>query len=273
MLDLKEWEQSLSEQQPIILKKKRGRKPKPGSPKQYFTYETEQAIIRYNSLDISHEEKNFIFEKYIHKAIKKLAYFTARSYTLFYDKRFTIEDMEDELYLFIFDNLHRYMPEKKSKAFSYFSTISKHHSKHISEDNFNLNKASDDVEDNMNLFERKIDLSYRINENLKREGDLPQQTVYKKVTDFIRDKIENDNALKELDRQVGYAIIMIIENHSYLTEPSEYRPSIHLMNISIIDMIMEITGEKEKKEAIKKSIKKFKEIYLIMKSEIKENSN
>jgi hypothetical protein len=257
-----------------VKKTRRGRKAKPGSVKEYFTDATERAIIKYNSPDCSLEEKNEIYEKEIHKALKKLAYFTAKSYFLYFSKRYTIEDMENDLLIFAFNNLHMFNPEKinkhgvKSKAFSYFSTICKNEAKHISERNFNQDKSSDDVIDNLDLFERDLSLSYNINENLDEDNDNNYvKIVFLGLCKEIKNKIETDKCLKEIDVNIGYSLISIIENFKYINEPTESKMSLFFINNKVIDMICEITNNKYKKQEIKKSLKGFKCLY----SKLKED--
>jgi hypothetical protein len=251
-----------------VKKGRRGRKAKPGSIKEYFTDVTEKAIVKYNSLDCSLEEKNEIYDKEIHKALKKLAYFTAKSYFLYFSKRYSIEDMENDLLIFAFNNLHMFNPEKinkkgvKSKAFSYFSTICKNEAKHISERNFNQDKSSDDVVENIDLFERNLSLSYNINEDLEDDNDNNYiKIVFLALCKEIKNKIENDKTLKEIDVNVGYSLISIIENFKYINEPTESKMSLFFINNRVIDMICEITNNKYKKQEIKKSLKVFKSLY------------
>jgi hypothetical protein len=255
-------------------KSRRGRKAKPGSIKEYFTDGTEKAIIRYNSPDFSLEEKNEIYEKEIHKALKKLAYFTAKSYFLYFSKRYSIEDMENDLLIFAFNNLHMFNPEKinkhgvKSKAFSYFSTICKNEAKHISERNFNQDKSSDDVVENLNFFERNLSLSYKINENLDENLDTNYiKIVFLGICNEIKNKIETDKTIKEIDVNIGYSLINIIENFKYINEPTESKMSLFFINNRVIDMICEITDNKYKKQDIKKSLKTFKSLYTKLKED------
>lgn len=252
----------------IVKGNKRGRKAKPGSVKEYFTEITEKAIIRYNSPDCSLEEKNLLYESTIHKALKKLAYFTAKTYFLYFSKRYTIEDMENDLLIFAFNNLHMFNPEKlnkkgvKSKAFSYFSTICKNEAKHISEKNFNQDKTSDDVIENIDIFERDLSLSYNINETLEDDVDNNYiKSVFLAMCGEIKNKIENDKCLKEIDVNVGYSLISIIENFKYINEPTESKMSLFFINNRVIDMVCEITDNRYKKQDIKKSIKSFKSVY------------
>lgn len=255
-------------------KGRRGRKAKPGSVKEYFTDATERAIIKYNSPDCSLDEKNEIYEREIHRALKKLAYFTAKSYFLYFSKRYSIEDMENDLLIFAFNNLHMFNPEKinkkglKSKAFSYFSTICKNEAKHISERNFNQDKCSDDVVENIDLFERDLSLSYEINENLEENTDNNYiKIVFWGMCNEIKNKIETDKALKEIDVNVGYSLISIIENFRYINEPTESKMSLFFINNRVIDMICEITENRYKKQDIKKSLKSFKCLYSKLKDD------
>jgi hypothetical protein len=258
----------------VVKKGRRGRKAKPGSVKEYFTDATEKAIIKYNSPYCSLEEKNEIYEKEIHKALKKLAYFTAKSYFLYFSKRYSIEDMENDLLIFAYNNLHMFNPEKinkngvKSKAFSYFSTICKNEAKHISERNFNQDKTSDDIVENIEIFERNINLSYEINENLEEDIDNNYiRIVFFGLCTEIKTKIETDKNLKEIDINIGYSLISIIENFKYINEPTESKMSLFFLNNKVVDMICELTESRYKKQDIKKSLKSFKCIYKKLKDD------
>jgi hypothetical protein len=258
----------------VVKKGRRGRKAKPGSVKEYFTDATEKAIIKYNSPHSSLEEKNEIYEKEIHKALKKLAYFTAKSYFLYFSKRYSIEDMENDLLIFAYNNLHMFNPEKinkngvKSKAFSYFSTICKNEAKHISERNFNQDKTSDDIVENIEIFERNVNLSYEINENLEEDNDNNYiRIVFFGLCTEVKNKIETDKNLKEIDINVGYSLISIVENFKYINEPTESKMSLFFLNNKVVDMICELTEGRYKKQDIKKSLKSFKCIYKKLKDD------
>jgi hypothetical protein len=182
--------------------------------------------------------------------------------------------MENDLLVFAFNNLHMFNPEKinkhgvKSKAFSYFSTICKNEAKHISERNFNQDKTSDDVIENIDLFERDINLSYQINENLDEDNDLNYiKIVFFGLCNEIKIKIETEKTLKDIDVNVGYSLISIIENFKYINEPTESKKTLFLINNRVIDMICEITNNKYKKQDIKKSIKSFKMTYKKLKDD------
>jgi hypothetical protein len=156
----------------------------------------------------------------------------------------------------------------KSKAFSYFSTICKNEAKHISERNFNQDKSSDDIIENLDLFERNLSLSYELKENLDDDNDNNYiKIVFFGLCNEIKNKIESDKTLKEIDVNVGYSLISIIENFKYINEPTESKMSLFFINNRVIDMICEITNNKYKKPDIKKSLKSFKHVYKKLKDD------
>jgi hypothetical protein len=118
------------------------------------------------------------------------------------------------------------------------------------------------VVENIDLFERNLSLSYEINENLEEDIDVNYiKIVFFGLCTEIKNKIETDKTLKEIDVNVGYSLISIIENFKYINEPTESKMSLFFINNRVIDMICEITNNKYKKQDIKKSIKSFKCVY------------
>ncbi len=92
--------------------------------KNYFTKETEQAIIRYNNEE-DPEIREKIFREEIYKPLDKLAENIINRFKFPYiDYQFA--DVKDQVVSFIVLNLHKYA-ENKGKAFSYFSVIAKNY--------------------------------------------------------------------------------------------------------------------------------------------------
>jgi hypothetical protein len=77
----------------------------------------------------------------------------------------------------------------------------------------------------------------------------------------IKNRIESDKTLKEIDVNIGYSLISIIENFKYINEPTESKMSLFFINNKVTDMICEITNNRYKKQEIKKSLKSFKCLY------------
>jgi len=100
----------------IVPKKKKGI--------QYFTQETEDAIVRYNkSIDPVEREK--IYHRYIHYAFFKLTENIIHTFKFYYTEVENIEDLQHEVITFLLSKMHLYDQTKGSKAYSYFGTIVK----------------------------------------------------------------------------------------------------------------------------------------------------
>ena len=88
----------------------------------YFTQEHEDAIIAYNN-STDPRERTILYGKYIQPAFNEMVdkiVFTYKFTTLP-----NIEDLREECKIYLTTILHKYNPDKGSKAFSYFSVITK----------------------------------------------------------------------------------------------------------------------------------------------------
>lgn len=100
----------------IVKKKKKN--------KNYFTQETENAIILYNKTnDI--DEKNKIFSNEIYYPFFKLSQNIIHTFKFYYTDSNTIEDVQNELIEFLRNKLSGYNESLGFKAYSYFGMISK----------------------------------------------------------------------------------------------------------------------------------------------------
>ena len=99
-----------------VKKKKRG--------VQYFTQETEDAIILYN-LTSDSEIRSRIYNSKIHYAFFKLTENIIHTFKFYYTEVDNIEDLQHEVITFLLSKIHLFKPEKGAKAFSYFGTIAK----------------------------------------------------------------------------------------------------------------------------------------------------
>lgn len=104
---------------------KRGtvRKRKPKESIQYFTSDTEEAILEYlrtkNTI-----KRNQIFNDRINYAFHKLAENIIHTFKFYYTEVNTIDELKHEVVAFLLEKLHLYKQEK-GKAYSYFGTIAK----------------------------------------------------------------------------------------------------------------------------------------------------
>jgi hypothetical protein len=106
----------------VVEKKSRGRKPK---NKQYFTKETEDAILLYNTLtnDI---DRNRLYDAQIKYPFDKLVENIIHTFK-FYHFDVPYEDVKHEVVAFLNEKIHKYVDPSKGKAFSYFSIIAKNY--------------------------------------------------------------------------------------------------------------------------------------------------
>jgi len=104
--------------------------------KQYFTKETENAILLYNSIEDEYE-RNKVYQEHIKYPFEKLVENIIHTFK-FYHFDVPYEDVNHEVVAFLNEKIHKYTDPNKGKAFSYFSIIAKNYL--IVHNNANYNK-------------------------------------------------------------------------------------------------------------------------------------
>ena len=99
-------------------------KRSPKKPNVYFTQQTEDAIVLYNSLE-DDIQKNILYTQKIHPAFYKLAEIMIHRFK-FYNFDVSHEDVKHEVIAFLHEKINKYKAEN-GKAFSYFSIVAKNH--------------------------------------------------------------------------------------------------------------------------------------------------
>lgn len=101
-------------------------KKKKGRPRKnfYFTQETEDAIVLYNSL-IDPEEKSKLYQQKIHYAFNRLTEAITHRFKFYQTDVDYIEQLHHDVETFLLSKIHLFNPERGSKAYSYFGTIAK----------------------------------------------------------------------------------------------------------------------------------------------------
>ena len=92
--------------------------------KNYFTQETENAIVAYN-LSEDYSERSQIYDEKIHYAFFKLTQNIIHTFKFYYTEVENIEDLQHEIIIFLLSKIHRFDPSNGAKAYSYFGTIVK----------------------------------------------------------------------------------------------------------------------------------------------------
>ena len=106
----------------MIQKRKRRKKSK-----NYFTQETEDYIVKYNSLDPveDSEERSKIYETHVHYAFFKLTQNIIHTFKFYHTEVSNLEHLQHEIITFLLSKIHLFDPTRGAKAYSYFGTIVK----------------------------------------------------------------------------------------------------------------------------------------------------
>ena len=92
--------------------------------KNYFTQETEDAIVLYNNTaDAAVRSK--IYEDKIHYAFFKLTQNIIHTFKFYHTEVDDLEHLQHEIIIFLLSKIHLFDPSKGAKAYSYFGTIVK----------------------------------------------------------------------------------------------------------------------------------------------------
>ena len=97
------------------------RRPK---SKNYFTQETDKAIVLYNNT-ADFELRSKIYESEIHYPFFKLTENIIHTFKFYYTEVDRIEHLQHEIITFLLSKIHLFDPSRGAKAYSYFGTIVK----------------------------------------------------------------------------------------------------------------------------------------------------
>jgi hypothetical protein len=117
-------------------------KRSPKKPNIYFTQETEDAIVLYNTMEDDFQ-RNLIYTKKIHPAFYKLAEIMIHRFK-FYNFDVSHEDVKHEVVSFLHEKITKYKAEN-GKAFSYFSIVAKNYLIAENNKNYYHYKRSQDI--------------------------------------------------------------------------------------------------------------------------------
>ena len=101
-------------------------KKKKGRPRKnfYFTQDTEDAIVLYNTL-IDTDAKSKLYEDRIHYAFNRLTEAITHRFKFYETDVDYIEQLHHDVETFLLSKIHLFNPDRGSKAYSYFGTIAK----------------------------------------------------------------------------------------------------------------------------------------------------
>jgi hypothetical protein len=90
----------------------------------YFTQDTEDAIVLYNNTSDS-EKRSKIYEARIHYAFFKLTENIIHTFKFYHTEVSNLEHLQHEIITFLLTKMHLFDPGRGAKAYSYFGTIVK----------------------------------------------------------------------------------------------------------------------------------------------------
>ncbi len=106
------------EEEVLLTKKGEPRKRKPKTKNNYFTLETEEAILEYRNTP-NQAKRNKIYNERIHYGFYKLVENIIHTFKFYYTEVDNIEDLKYEVISFLLQKLDLY-DQSKGKAYSYF---------------------------------------------------------------------------------------------------------------------------------------------------------
>jgi hypothetical protein len=174
---------------------------------QYFTQDTEDAIVLYNNT-LDPEVRSRIYRERIHYGFFKLTENIIHTFKFYYTEVENIEDLQHEVITFLLSKIHLYDQSKGAKAYSYFGTIAKRYL--ILSNQKNYKKRIDTT--SIDILEEDENHSYNIDETPANE----KLSMF--IDDFIDYCTQNIFELfpKEYDAQIADAILELFRKRENL---------------------------------------------------------
>jgi len=240
---------------------KRGRKPL-NKKKGYFYEDEEKAIVDYIKTK-NVNEKNRIYNQYLHPAFIKMISSIIRRYKLYVPDEEFIDTFEDTL-SYLMTKINNFKPDKGCKAYSYCGTIAKNY---LYQKNVQYSKQiKRDVS-----FTDAID---EVNSNYNYELDTPNDQeeaakLIKNISSEIKMMVDNpeENQLTENEIKVGEALIDLLDNWEDVIIDSDV--SNKMQKSSVLYFLREQTMMTTKD--LRENMKKYKKIYVLIKGNSLKN--
>jgi len=182
--------------------------------KNYFTQETEDAIIAYN-LSTDFVEKSKIYDEKIHYAFFKLTQNIIHTFKFYYTEVENIEDLQHEVIIFLLSKIHKFDPSRGAKAYSYFGTIVKRWLILYNETNYKKRVNSSPV----SSIEEDGTYSYTVEENNSPSDKLPNNDKISLFIDMYVEYCTNNIYIifpKEIDAKIADAILELFRKRENL---------------------------------------------------------
>jgi hypothetical protein len=236
-----------------VSSKKKGRK---AQKENYFDIREEDAVRSFLLVQTS-EEKNKIYNEFLRAPLDKMISSIIRRYKL-YRKDMDFEEIHMDTHSFLMTKVDKFKPSKNKKAYSYFGTICKNYLMgQIIKDQKETNRKIS-YEDVSSALEERADMIYTIDDDT-----LGSEVIITTYTNDLKEYI-NKESLTENEKKLGYALVDLFDNYETIfssTDNNKFNKNIILLSLR------EMTNLSTKE--IRTSIKKFKKLYLITQTRLK----
>ena len=219
--------------------------------KNYFTSDTEDAIVRYN-LTTSPAERNKIYDEHIKYPFDKLAENIIHTFK-FYHFDIPYEDVKHEVVAFLNEKIHKYT-QGKGKAFSYFSIVAKNYLINHNNNNYNRFKNTDALD--------VVDSHRKVVNEIIRESDIQHK---KEFMDVFIDYIDTNLTMLFKSHEEIQVADSILELFKQRENIEEYNKK------ALYILIRERTGMRT--QYITKIVNQLKRMYFVLYQNYKETGN
>jgi len=196
----------------------------------YFTIETQAKIVEYQSAKRK-IVRDQLYSKHIHPAFEELVHNLVSVYG-FKSSNEDINHLKHDCVTFLYETIHKWSPEKGTKAFSYFNVVAKNYLTIHSRRNLKHAKrsVSTDAPETFTAFEKE-----QYNRTEKDISDLYEDEInrkifgpmFKKMASEIKGKLKDERDMRCLN-----AIIQVFDNVHELDYLNKRAVFVYLREIS-----------------------------------------
>jgi len=166
----------------------------------YFTTETEEYIVKFNTSD-DHAYKQRIFTDHIYYPFYKLAENIIHTFKFYYTDVDKIEDLKHEIVSMLYEEkIMKFDPTNGAKAYSYFGTIVKRWLINYNNKNYKKLKQIGSFDDIEESYDQDIDLDSPSGKTLSNFMNTWIDSVYIRIDELF---------MKDSDIQIADAVLTI----------------------------------------------------------------
>jgi hypothetical protein len=166
----------------------------------YFTTETEEYIVKYNT-SVDKDYRNKIFSEHIYYPFYKLAENIIHTFKFYYTDVDKIEDLKHEIVSMLYEEkIMKFDPTNGAKAYSYFGTIVKRWLINYNNKNYKKLKQIGSFDDIEESYDQDIDLDSPSGKTLSNFMNTWIDSVYIRIDELF---------MKDSDIQIADAVLTI----------------------------------------------------------------